>query len=133
MSYAAVFTIALTALAAAGITLSAGPAQANPGPATTNQHLSSDELLAQYPAFASEYARYQPSADALAQMQQLQGLQLVVLYGSWCHDSEREVPRLLKLLQQSNVALSSLQLAPVNQQKQHPVQSEVYPHHYRAG
>lgn len=55
-------------------------------------------------------------------MQALQGLSLLVLFGSWCHDSEREVPRLLKLLNQSGVKLQSLQLHAVNQQKQHPAQ-----------
>jgi thiol-disulfide isomerase/thioredoxin len=84
--------------------------------------ISSEALLAHYPDFAGEYARYTPSADALAQMQSLEGLKVVVLFASWCHDSEREVPRLLKLLKQSGVALSALQLEAVNQQKQHPEQ-----------
>ena len=84
--------------------------------------IHSELLLTRYPAFASEYASYQPSAAELAQMQSLEGLQVVVLFGSWCHDSEREIPRLLKLLQQSEVELSSLQLEAVNQQKQHPQQ-----------
>lgn len=101
------------------------PAAATPASAVQQDaygNISPDTLLAHYPAFASEYARYQPSGAALEQMQQLQGLQLLVLFGSWCHDSEREVPRLLKLLQQSGVTLSSLQLEAVNQQKQHPEQ-----------
>lgn len=29
----------------------------------------------------------------------LQGLELVVLFGTWCHDSVREVPRLMALVQ----------------------------------
>ena len=84
--------------------------------------ISTDALLKQYPPFAAEYARYQPDAIAIEQMQRLQGLQLVVLFGTWCHDSEREVPRLLKLLQQVNIATDNLQLQAVNRQKQHPQQ-----------
>lgn len=107
--------------------------EASPSPATVPESsiavgseaygsINSDQLLAHYPAFAREYATYQPSAAALAKMQSLQGLNLVVLFGSWCHDSEREVPRLLKLLNQSGVSLKTLQLEAVNQQKQHPEQ-----------
>ncbi|WP_166838506.1 hypothetical protein [Rheinheimera pleomorphica] len=53
-------------------------------------------------------------------MQALSGTSLVVLFGSWCHDSEREVPRLLKLIDQSGVELESLQLQGVDRRKQHP-------------
>lgn len=84
--------------------------------------ISKEALLAQYPAFSAEYARYQPDATEVQQIQNVQGLQLVVLFGTWCHDSEREVPRLLKLLQQANIATDNLQLQAVNRQKQHPQQ-----------
>ena len=88
--------------------------------------ISKEALLAQYPPFAAEYSRYQPDAAEVQQIQNLQGLQLVVLFGTWCHDSEREVPRLLKLLQQANVATDNLQLQAVNRQKQHPQQLHSY-------
>jgi thioredoxin 1 len=45
---------------------------------------------------------------------------LVVLFGTWCHDSVREVPRLLKLLDVSGVKLKSLSLHGVNYNKQEP-------------
>jgi len=120
MRFAALFVTAL--LLAACNTLSLPHAQAAEAAATGDVygHIDSETLLAQYPQFASEYQRYQPSAEELQQMQQLKGLQLVVLFGSWCHDSEREVPRLLKLVQQSGVALAAVKLEGVNQQKQHP-------------
>ncbi|MBV2130503.1 TlpA family protein disulfide reductase [Arsukibacterium indicum] len=125
MRYYAVVTAAVLSAAIASLALTTAPAKANPHsmvqPATIGS-ISGEALLAQYPGFAAEYASYQPSAGALAQMQQLTGLQLLVLFGSWCHDSEREVPRLLKLVQQSGVALNTLQLETVNQQKQHPQQ-----------
>jgi len=125
MRYSAVVVIAVISVAIASLPLTAAPAEANPHSnvqSETHGSISSEALLAHYPGFAAEYASYQPSAGALAQMQQLQGLQLLVLFGSWCHDSEREVPRLLKLIQQSGVALNTLQLETVNQQKHHPQQ-----------
>jgi thioredoxin 1 len=43
-----------------------------------------------------------------------------VLFGTWCHDSQREVPRLLKLLDSSKVALASLKLVAVGYDKRDP-------------
>jgi thioredoxin 1 len=82
--------------------------------------ISADNLLQHYPDFAAEYAAYTATAADIARMQTLSNVSLLVLFGSWCHDSEREVPRLLKLLTQSAVALDSLQLQAVNRQKQDP-------------
>ena len=77
-------------------------------------------LLEQYPQFKTEFDNYQPSATDLVAVQSLQGKKLVVLFGTWCHDSEREVPRLLKLLDKSAVKLKDVQLVAVNHDKQEP-------------
>ena len=53
-------------------------------------------------------------------MAKLEGKDLLVLFGTWCHDSQREVPRLLKLLEQSKVELNSLTLVAVDYNKQDP-------------
>lgn len=82
--------------------------------------LSSAQLLADYAEFAEEYRLYTPQPTELQQMQALSGTRIVVLFGSWCHDSEREVPRLLKLIEGSGVKLESLQLHAVDRSKQHP-------------
>lgn len=84
--------------------------------------ITATELLAEYPAFSAEYAAYHPTPTELQQIQKLNGLTLIVLFGSWCHDSEREVSRLLKLLDSSDVQLAALQLQAVNRKKQHPDQ-----------
>ncbi|HEX5794033.1 MAG TPA: thioredoxin family protein [Rheinheimera sp.] len=118
------YILLVTVLALAGGHSLMCQAQANSTAIAADAYgaISTEALLAQYPQFAAEYTRYQPDAPAIEKMQSLHGLQLVVLFGSWCHDSEREVPRLLKLLQQSQVAIDSLQLHAVNRQKQHPQQ-----------
>ena len=53
-------------------------------------------------------------------MKKLEGLSVLVLFGTWCHDSERDVPRLLKLLEQSQVKIKELKLVGVNYNKQDP-------------
>ena len=82
--------------------------------------ISAPSLLSNYEAFASEYEAYSPTLAELSQIESLQGKEVTVLFGTWCHDSEREVPRLLKLLDQSEVDLQSLTLFAVDRNKTDP-------------
>ena len=91
--------------------------------ATTSPYsgeITAEDLLAQYPAFAKEYKSYSPSEDDLNTIKTLSGKQVLVFLGTWCHDSKREVPRLLKLLDGSGVKLGSLQLIAVGYDKLDP-------------
>lgn len=51
----------------------------------------------------------------------LEGKRLLVVFGTWCHDSQREVPRLLNLLQSVNATTIqpkfTLEMVAINQQK----------------
>jgi hypothetical protein len=82
--------------------------------------ISASQLLTEYPQFRSYYEQYQPGASEIAAVKSLSGKTLIVLLGTWCQDSEREVPRLLKLLDLSGVKLESLSLHGVNYNKQEP-------------
>jgi hypothetical protein len=82
--------------------------------------ISATQLISEYPQFRSAYEQYQPNPAEIAAAKSLSGKSLVVLFGTWCHDSEREVPRLLKLLDLSGVELQSLSLHGVNYNKQEP-------------
>lgn len=82
--------------------------------------ISTGQLIAEYPQFRAGYENYHPSAAELSAARSLRGKSLIVLFGTWCHDSEREVPRLLKLLDLSGVKLLSLSLYGVNYNKQEP-------------
>ena len=71
------------------------------------------QLLNQYPIFAdAKQQNEQPASDAeqtdrtletdaeVAQLaKQLHHKDIVVVFGTWCHDSQREVPRLLNLIE----------------------------------
>lgn len=78
------------------------------------------QLMTEYPQFRSAYEQYQPSPAEVVAVKSLSGKSLLILFGTWCHDSEREVPRLLKLLDLSGVQLKSLSLHAVNYNKQDP-------------
>lgn len=82
--------------------------------------IQSQDLLNKNTVFAKEYAAYQPTEVELAAMQRLAGKSIIVLFGEWCHDSEREVPRLLKLIDSAGVSLASVELYAVDFKKQEP-------------
>ena len=82
--------------------------------------ISAEQLLAQYPAFQAEYKAYQPSQEELAAVAELQKDTLVVLFGTWCHDSQREVPRLLKTFDLSGLEVPKLTLVAVDRKKSDP-------------
>ena len=82
--------------------------------------ISAGQLITQYPQFRTTYEQYQPSSAEINAIKSLSGKSLLILFGTWCHDSEREVPRLLKLIDLSGVKLKELSLHGVNYNKQEP-------------
>lgn len=82
--------------------------------------ITTDDLLKDYPAFNKVYESFSPSKEELVKIKALQGKQVLVFLGTWCHDSEREVPRFLKLLNAAKVQLDSLRLVAVGYDKLDP-------------
>ncbi|MGO2012510.1 thioredoxin family protein [Pseudoalteromonas sp.] len=79
--------------------------------------ITTDVLLSDYDKFNEQYKAFTPTAQDIALMQKLEGKELIVLFGTWCHDSEREVPRLIKLLDESKVKLASIDYVAVGYDK----------------
>jgi len=90
------------------------------GTAPYSGEISRDDLLNDYSAFSEEYDEYSPSKEELSTIKALQGKQVLVFLGTWCHDSKREVPRFLKLLDTAKVQLGSLKLVAVGYDKLDP-------------
>ena len=82
--------------------------------------MSGEALLAQYPAFMDEYKSYQPSDAEIKAVSALEDDTLLILFGTWCHDSEREVPRLLKTLDASGLDVPQFTLFAVDRKKSDP-------------
>lgn len=82
--------------------------------------MSGEALLAQYPAFMDEYNSYQPSAAEIKAVSAIEDDTLLILFGAWCHDSEREVPRLLKTLDASGLDVPQFTLFAVDRKKSDP-------------
>ncbi len=62
--------------------------------------LDEQQLMQRLPAYVQGKSSYEPDAEAVAALQQLtEGVEVLVFLGTWCPDSEREVPRFLKIME----------------------------------
>lgn len=67
------------------------------------------QLLRDYGSFEKGYQSYQLTDGEIAQIKTWPSdLHIEVFFGTWCHDSEREVPRFLKILTYNNSISSAL-------------------------
>jgi thiol-disulfide isomerase/thioredoxin len=65
--------------------------------------LTSDDHLASW--FSSRYNEYQVDTTLILQIEQLsKGVRFVIIAGTWCSDSKREIPHLFKILDAAQVS-----------------------------
>lgn len=76
--------------------------------------------------FDEEYNRYQIDQPSLAELkkEKLNSYTLVVFVGSWCSDSHREFPRLIKILDALKYNTEKMQIIAVNRKKESPAGEE---------
>ncbi len=73
------------------------------------------------PWYQKNYSSYSPDkSTSEALIKALNGIQVKVFMGTWCHDSQREVPRLIKILDNANFDLSELSLVALSIDKNTP-------------
>lgn len=79
--------------------------------------ISQTELLDRHEVFKRNYDAYEVASgvDGLPP-----DLEVTILFGTWCHDSEREVPRMLKLLAASGLKKESISLIALDIRKSEP-------------
>lgn len=58
--------------------------------------ISKQELFLRHPTFEENYNRYEV-LDSAERMPA--DFRVLIFFGTWCHDSQREVPRMLKVLE----------------------------------
>ena len=77
----------------------------------------SQAQLLELQRYSSNYDTYEVSSgiDGLPA-----DLKVKILFGTWCHDSEREVPRMLKLLAASHVKEENISLIALDIRKEEP-------------
>ncbi|WNC71377.1 thioredoxin family protein [Thalassotalea psychrophila] len=73
--------------------------------------ISKQQLLESSEGFATNYYDYQLSEKELAAVEAIADkVSIKVFFGTWCHDSEREVPRLLQSFKNSAASVSLIAL-----------------------
>ena len=51
----------------------------------------------------------------------LNGISVKILFGTWCHDSQREIPKLLRMLEDINLKPEMISLIGLDHQKNEPL------------
>ncbi len=77
--------------------------------------------------FEENYKVYSPSPESLTELNEIfenENFNVEVYFGTWCSDSQREVPRLIKLLEMSDFNFDNLLLIGVGRDKKVPNISE---------
>ncbi len=83
--------------------------------------ISYQEVQKTYPYFQSPGKTVAQPADAIEQLKAVsEETHLTVYFGVWCHDSIREVPELIALLDTVNNPNINYQLISLNMKKQEP-------------
>ena len=79
--------------------------------------ISHAKLLDRHEVFRRNYDEYETPAPVEGLPADLA---VQILFGAWCHDSEREVPRMLKLLEASGVKQEKISLIALDIRKEEP-------------
>lgn len=72
--------------------------------------------------YIKEHDEYAMDTEAVAQLkkEKLNAHQIVVFLGTWCEDSHREFPRLMKILESTNYPMEKLSIIAVNRKMEAP-------------
>jgi thiol-disulfide isomerase/thioredoxin len=83
--------------------------------------ITSRQLLSEFSAFEQSYQQFQPGPEDMQVFSRLpEGVVIKVFFGTWCHDSEREVGRFLKLQALSQARLANVWLYGLDYYKKDP-------------
>lgn len=69
--------------------------------------------------YTDEYSKYQVDMEALSNVagKDMHAIKIEIVLGTWCHDSQREVPRFMKILERINFPENQYEIICVNSKK----------------
>ena len=79
---------------------------------------TTDILFKQYPIFKSKYKSYE--VNTMYDLSIIRDMDFVIMFGTWCHDSKREVPRMLRILDSAGIRPEQISLIGVDANKEEP-------------
>ena len=80
--------------------------------------ITKKSLLEQYDEFAQKYNKFSFEHSAYIETEDIT---VKVLFGTWCHDSKREVPKMLKIFEAYGIEDKRISLVAVNPEKNEPI------------
>ncbi len=70
--------------------------------------------------YRSNYTNYKPNTKHISKIKPLlRDYKILVFMGTWCGDSKREVPRFIKILDESDFPRQQLKIVTVDRRKEH--------------
>jgi len=93
------------------------------GPDMLIGEISSQDLQqAPYRTWYREHEdAYQVEEDSLSELAELmKGVDVTIIMGTWCHDSQRQVPQFYKILSRAGIPLARITMVAVDQQLMTP-------------
>ena len=64
---------------------------------------SAEEIRTEFRVFDIYTERYQPDSTSIKFISQLQdSIEIIVMFGTWCHDSKKHLPEFMKIMEQAN-------------------------------
>ena len=79
--------------------------------------ISKEALFLQHPKFQENFDQYEV-LEAAAKIPA--DVSVLIFFGAWCHDSQREVPRMLKILEAVGFSQDSLKMVTLDYSKTDP-------------
>ncbi|MGB1445263.1 MAG: TlpA family protein disulfide reductase [Flavobacteriaceae bacterium] len=71
--------------------------------------------------YSPDYNRYKVNVGLLEQIKPLlKGKEVTLLMGTWCEDSQREVPGMMKILAEAGYAIAQMEIIAVDEDKRTP-------------
>jgi thioredoxin 1 len=77
-----------------------------------------ETLFKHHQSFQAAYDAYEPAS--ILPSKYLPELEVYILFGSWCHDSQREVPKFLQLLHRLDISEQQIYLIGLSVDKVEP-------------
>jgi len=76
-----------------------------------------EKLFSKYPIFKTGYDNFSPSNFSTLKNDDIN---IVVFFGTWCHDSKRELPKALKIFNDMGINKENIELIAVGFDKKDP-------------
>lgn len=82
---------------------------------------SAEDVREQHKIFDVYTKRYTPNSEAVKYLSEIQdSVNIHVLFGTWCHDSKKQIPAFMKTMEEANNPKINVQYIAVSRKKAEP-------------